>query len=30
VLNPAEIEACFDPSRYVESAQIVIERLEDL
>jgi haloacetate dehalogenase len=29
VLDPAEIEACFDPSRYVERAQIVIERLEE-
>jgi adenylosuccinate lyase len=29
-LDPGEIEACFEPARYVENAQIVFERLEAL
>lgn len=29
-LNPDEIEACFDPARYVENVDIVFERLEAL
>jgi len=30
LLDPAEIEACFDPSRYVESTAVIFERLEAL
>src|SRR5918998_448934 len=30
VLDPAEIEACFEPSRYVESTAVIFERLEAL
>jgi adenylosuccinate lyase len=29
-LNPAEIEACLDPSRYVEGVGVIFERLEAL
>ena len=29
-LDPAEIDACFDPSRYLENIGIVFERLEAL
>lgn len=30
VLKPEEIEACFDPARYVRGGEVIIERLEDL
>ena len=29
-LDPAEIEACFDPARYVEGTEVIFERLEAL
>ena len=29
-LDPAEIEACFDPARYLEKTDIIFERLEGL
>jgi adenylosuccinate lyase len=29
-LDPAEIEACFDPARYLEKTDVIFERLEDL
>jgi adenylosuccinate lyase len=29
-LDPAEIEACFDPARYLEGADVIFERLENL
>jgi adenylosuccinate lyase len=29
-LDPAEIEACFDPARYLESTDVIFERLETL
>jgi adenylosuccinate lyase len=30
VLDPVEIEGCFDPARYLENARVVFERLEAL
>jgi adenylosuccinate lyase len=29
-LDPAEIDACFDPARYLEHTEVIFERLEDL
>ncbi|MDQ3986816.1 MAG: adenylosuccinate lyase, partial [Actinomycetota bacterium] len=29
-LDPAEIETCFDPSRYLENTSEIFERLEGL
>ena len=29
-LDPGEIDACFDPARYVEDANVIFERLEAL
>ena len=29
-LDPAEIEACFDPARYLEHSDVIFRRLESL